>query len=241
MSATGAASSSYLFQRLVKYRKGSALLSLSLSPVRTKPLRLLCLGAHSDDLEIGCGGTVLRLITEVPDLEARWIVFSGSGHRGVEASNSAAALLEKVHQKEIDVKGFRDGYFPFQGAEIKDFFERVKGEFDPSLILTHYRHDAHQDHRLLAELTYNTFRDHLVLEYEIPKYDGDIGNPCVFVPLTTAQVSRKICVIREHFPSQRSRSWFTDETFLALARLRGIGCNAAEGLAEAFYARKIVL
>lgn len=217
------------------------MLSLCLSPIRAKPLKLLCLGAHSDDLEIGCAGTVLRLVTEVPALVVRWIVFSGGGPRGVEARNSAAAVLENVREKKIEVKGFRDGYFPFQGAEIKDCFERVKREFDPSLILTHYRHDAHQDHRLLAELTYNTYRDHLVLEYEIPKYDGDIGNPCVFVPLTMAQVSRKIGLIREHFPSQHGRTWFTEETFLALARLRGIGCNAPEGLAEAFYARKIVL
>lgn len=207
----------------------------------TKPLKVLCLGAHSDDLEIGCGGTVLRLVSEVPDLVVRWIVFSGNGQRGVEARNSAAAVLENVRQKEIEVRGFRDGYFPTQRAEIKDSFECVKREFDPSLILTHYRDDAHQDHRLVADLTYNTFRDHLVLEYEIPKYDGDIGNPCVFVPLTATQISRKVDLLREHFPSQQGRSWFSAETFLALARLRGIGCNAPDGLAEAFYARKIVL
>lgn len=217
------------------------MLSLGLPQMGSKPLKLLCLGAHSDDLEIGCGGTVLRFVTQVPDLAVRWIVFSGSDRRGQEARSSAAALLENVRRKEIEVKGFRDGYFPYQGAEIKDYFECLKRDFDPSLILTHYQQDAHQDHRLLAQLTYNTFRDHLVLEYEIPKYDGDLGNPSVFVPLTTGQVSSKVALIREHFPSQQGRSWFTDETFLALARLRGIGCNAPEGLAEAFYARKIVL
>ena len=203
-------------------------------------MKLLCLGAHADDIEIGCGGTTLRLAAEVPDLIVRWIVFSGAGLREVEARNSAAAFLENVSEKQIEVLGFRDGYFPFQGADIKDCFENVKHDFNPSLILTHWQGDAHQDHRLLAELTHNTFRDHLVLEYEIPKYDGDLGNPNFFVPLTHVQLCWKVEAISRHFPSQRRRSWFSDETFLAMARLRGIGCNAPEGLAEAFYARKIV-
>jgi LmbE family N-acetylglucosaminyl deacetylase len=217
------------------------LLSFVLPPERREKLKLLCLGAHADDIEIGCGGTVLRLAAEVPDLVARWIVFSGVGSRGAEARNSAAAFLEDISEKQIEVLEFRDGYFPFQGADIKDFFEAVKRDFDPSLVLTHWQGDAHQDHRLVAELTHNTFRDHLVLEYEIPKYDGDLGNPALFVPLTQAQVRRKIEIISQHFPSQRGRRWFSDETFLALARLRGIGCNAPEGLAEAFHVRKIVV
>jgi LmbE family N-acetylglucosaminyl deacetylase len=154
------------------------------------------LGAHADDIEIGCGGTLLRLVTEVPDLVARWIVFSGAGPRGAEAQSSAAAFLEDVSEKQIEVLGFRDGYFPFQGADIKDCFEAVQRDFDPSLILTHWQHDAHQEHRLVAELTHNTFRDHLVLEYEIPKYDGDLGNPSFFVPLTQAQLHRKAETIR---------------------------------------------
>jgi LmbE family N-acetylglucosaminyl deacetylase len=205
-----------------------------------RPLKLLCLGAHADDIEIGCGGTVLRLVAEIPDLVVRWIVFSGAGGRETEARNSAAAFLENVSKKQIEVLGFRDGYFPFQGADIKDFFESLKRDFAPSLVLTHWQGDAHQDHRLVAQLTHNTFRDHLVLEYEIPKYDGDLGNPSLFVPLTQAQLRRKVDIIERYFPSQHNRSWFSDETFLALARLRGIGCNAPEGLAEAFYARKIV-
>jgi LmbE family N-acetylglucosaminyl deacetylase len=204
------------------------------------PLKLLCLGAHADDIEIGCGGTVLRLSAELPDLVVRWIVFSGAGLRAAEARNSAAAFLENVSQKHIEVLGFRDGYFPSQSADIKDRFEAIKGDFEPSLVLTHWHGDAHQDHRLLAELTANTFRDHLVLEYEIPKYDGDLGNPGFFVPLTHAQMRRKVETIERHFTSQRGRSWFSEDTFLAIARLRGIGCNAPEGLAEAFYARKIV-
>jgi hypothetical protein len=173
-------------------------------------------------------------------LVVRWIVFSGVGLRGAEARSSASAFLENVSEKKIEVLDFRDGYFPFQGTEIKDCFEAVKRDFDPSLVLTHWQGDAHQDHRLVAELTHNTFRNHFVLEYEIPKYDGDLGNPAFFVPLTQVQLCRKIGTISRHFPSQRGRSWFSDETFLAIARLRGIGCNAPEGLAEAFYARKIV-
>jgi LmbE family N-acetylglucosaminyl deacetylase len=216
------------------------MLRVVLAPERQGPLKLLCLGAHADDIEIGCGGTILRLAAEMPDLVVRWIVFSGGRPREVEARNSAASFLENVAVKQIEVLQFRDGYFPFEGAAIKDRFEVIKCEFDPSLVLTHWQGDAHQDHRLIAELTHNTFRDHLVLEYEIPKYDGDFGNPAFFVPLTRAQVGRKVETIRRHFTSQRKRSWFSDDTFLALARLRGIGCNAPERLAEAFYVRKIV-
>ena len=217
------------------------MLPLIFPPEERESLKLLCLGAHSDDIEIGCGGTVLRLITEIPNLAVRWIVFSATGNREAEARNSAAEFLQDVVDKRIDIAGFRDGYFPFQGAEIKDYFEAIKADFDPTLILTHWYADAHQDHRLIAQLTHNTFRDHLVLEYEIPKYDGDLGNPAVFVPLTWDQVHRKVESLCRHFPSQTQRSWFCNETFLALARLRGIGCRAPDGVAEAFYARKIVL
>ena len=216
------------------------MLRLILPLDRRESLRLLCLGAHADDIEIGCGGTILRIAAEIPGLIVRWIVFSGDERRRAEAQNSAAALLENVSEKQIEVLEFRDGYFPSQGANIKDYFEAVKRDFDPSFILTHCQNDAHQDHRLLAELTFNTFRNHLMLEYEIPKYDGDLGNPNFFVPLTRAQLQRKIDTISHHFVSQQGRSWFTEETFVAMARLRGIGCNAPEGVAEAFYVRKIV-
>lgn len=217
------------------------MLPLSFSPERRGPLKLLCLGAHSDDIEIGCGGSVLRLAAENPELAVRWIVFSAAGIREAEARDSAGAFLQDIGDKRVDVVGFRDGYFPFQGAEIKDYFEAIKADFEPTLILTHWHGDAHQDHRLIAQLTHNTFRDHLVLEYEIPKYDGDFGNPVLFVPLTRDQVHRKAEMICRHFPSQIKRRWFCEETFLAMARLRGIGCNAPEGVAEAFHARKLVL
>src|SRR5215469_17812325 len=149
--------------------------------------------------------------------------------RAAEAQASAAAFLQGVKDSRVEILAFRDGYFPFEGDKIKDSFEALKRDLDPSLVLTHWQGDAHQDHRLVAELTHNTFRDHLVLEYEIPKYDGDLGNPAFFVPLTEAQLSRKVETIRQHFSSQHGRSWFSDDTFLALARLRGIGCNAPEG------------
>jgi len=217
-------------------------LRFALPPERERPLKLLCLGAHADDIEIGCAGTILRLMAEVPDLVVRWVVFSGDNGRQVEARASAAALLNgRAGSNRVEVLEFRDGYFPFQGASIKDRFEALKQDFDPSLILTHHKGDAHQDHRLVADLTHDTFRDHLVLEYEIPKYDGDLANPNVLVPLTRAQLRRKVEHIAEHFPSQRGRSWFSDETFMAVARLRGIGCNAPDGLAEGFHAHKIVL
>jgi len=211
-----------------------------LSPEANKPLRLLCLGAHSDDIEIGCGGTILRLAAEFPDLEVRWTVFSADGDRETEAQTSAASFLENL-KYQVEVLDFKDGYFPFIGANIKDHFETFKREFEPSIIMSHWLDDAHQDHRLLAMLTHNTFRNHLIMEYEIPKYDGDLGNPNVFVPLERAQFHRKVELIQRHFRSQQARSWFTDETFLAMARLRGIACNAPEGVAEAFYVRKLML
>jgi LmbE family N-acetylglucosaminyl deacetylase len=207
-----------------------------------EPLRLLCLGAHPDDIEIGCGGSILRLAAEHPTMSVRWLVFSGDAERRQEAAAAARWFLTGVARLEIEVLDFRDGFFPAQHAAIKEKFERLKHDYQPSLVLTHYREDLHQDHRLIAELTYNTFRDHLVWEYEIPKYDGDLGNPNLFLPLTAEQCRRKVSGLLEHFPSQRTRAaWFTGETFLGLMRLRGIGCNAPSGYAEAFYCRKAVI
>ena len=181
----------------------------------------------------------MRLAAERPDLIVRWVVFSGADGRETEARSSAAAFLQGDTRHRVDVLRYRDGYFPFAGADIKDAFEGIKRDFDPSLILTHWRGDAHQDHQLIANLTHQTFRDHLILGFEIPKYDSDLGNPNFFVPLTENQMRQKIRLILDHFTSQRSRRWFTDQTFLATARLRGIACNAPEGLAEGFHVDKV--
>lgn len=205
------------------------------------PRSLLCLGAHCDDVEIGCGGTLLRLLRENPGTAVHYVVFSGNRVREAEARDAAARLLRDAGQLRIDVHDFRNGYFPWVGHDIKEYFEALKHETRPDLILTHWRHDAHQDHALVADLTWNTFRDHLILEYEIPKYDGDLARPGVFVPLTNDDVAGKLAVLRDCFPSQRHRSWFTDETFLGLMRLRGVESNAMAGYAEAFHCRKLVV
>jgi LmbE family N-acetylglucosaminyl deacetylase len=207
----------------------------------SEPFRLLCLGAHADDIEIGCGGTILRLVAERPGLSVRWVVFSGSEHRRQEAEASAGRFLAGADDATVTVHGFRDGYFPSQHAEIKEAFEELKRDWRPTLVLTHFREDLHQDHRIVSELTYNTFRDHLVWEYEVAKYDGDLGNPNLFSPLSESHCQQKIATLLDCFASQRGHQWFTAETFAAMLRLRGIGCNAPSGMAEAFYCRKAVV
>jgi LmbE family N-acetylglucosaminyl deacetylase len=204
-------------------------------------LRVLCFGAHSDDIEIGCGGTILRLLAEHPGSTVRWVVLSSSPERKSEALASAREFLTQAEQTEVAVRQFRDGYFPDQWAAIKDVFESTKPVARPDLILTHHRFDRHQDHRVVAELTWNTFRDHLILEYEIPKYEGDLGSPNLFVPLSEATARLKSDLIVRHFGSQGSRRWFRAETFEAVMRLRGVECNAPEGVAEAFHAAKVVI
>jgi LmbE family N-acetylglucosaminyl deacetylase len=206
-----------------------------------KPLsRLLVIGAHSDDIEIGCGGTVLRLVEEYPDLEVAWMVLSALGDRLAEAQVSAEAMLTPLRQRDIIVHPFRDGFLPYEGSAVKECFEDLKARFHPELILTHYGRDAHQDHRLVSELTWNTFRDHLILEFEIPKYDGDMGAPNFFVCLEEERVQRKIVHLQRHFPSQTGRQWFTEDLFRSLMRLRGVECNSPSRYAEAFYCRKAV-
>lgn len=205
------------------------------------PYRILCLGSHSDDIEIGCGGTLMRLAQAHPDASVHWVVFSAEeDERRREAIESAERILFDVPDRKIVVKGFRASFFPYSGTAIKECFEEIKGEFAPDLIFTHYHKDLHQDHRLIAELTWNTFRDHLILEYEIPKYDGDLGAPNVFVRLDGATCRRKIESLMTCFPSQREKRWFTEDTFLGLMRLRGIESNAPERYAEGFYCRKLV-
>jgi LmbE family N-acetylglucosaminyl deacetylase len=215
--------------------------ALELATFAAGPGAVLCIGAHCDDIEIGCGGTVLRLLELNPSLVVHWVVLCSDARRRAEALDGARRFLGKDADERVRIQAFRDGFLPYVGAEVKDFFERIKGQLQPDLILTHFRSDLHQDHRLVSELTWNTFRDHLILEFEIPKYDGDLGAPNFFVPLSEALVARKLEHVMGAFPSQRGKRWFTAETFRALMRLRGIECNAADGYAEAFYARKLVL
>ncbi|HTT22825.1 MAG TPA: PIG-L deacetylase family protein [Candidatus Sulfotelmatobacter sp.] len=216
------------------------MLSLALPSIGAAPLKILCLGSHSDDIEIGCGGTILQLLSRDRKLDVVWVVFSSDKNREREARNSAELFLDKAKRKEIIVKKFRDGFFPFDGPKIKEFFEGLK-RVSPDLILTHNRKDAHQDHRLIAELTWNTFRDHWILEYEIPKYDGDVGQPSVFVPLESDVCQKKGEYLMEAFQSQHNKRWFEKETFLSLMRLRGMECNSPSGYAEAFYCRKLTI
>lgn len=205
------------------------------------PLRILCLGAHPDDIEIGCGGSLLELLDRCPMADVEWVVFAANAAREREAKHSARLLLEKAHRHRVSVKRFRDGFFPYQGAAIKRAVEELKRRPAPDLVFTHYRDDRHQDHRLISDLTWNTFRDHLILEYEIPKYDGDLGAPNCFIPLTRRTCTRKIQHLQAAFASQREKHWFTPDTFLGLMRLRGMECRARHGYAEAFYGRKIAL
>lgn len=207
---------------------------------KDQPFTVLCLGAHSDDIEIGCGGTLLTLAQNYPHLRVVWVVFTAQGARKQEASDSVDDFLAQVSEKEVLLESFRDGFLPYQGAEVKDFFEALKKRVSPDLILTHYRHDLHQDHRLVCDLTWNTWRNHLILEYEIPKYDGDMGVPNFFVPLQQGAAHQKTALLLKHFGTQRSKDWFTDDTFLGLMRLRGVECKAPEKYAEAFYGRKMV-
>jgi LmbE family N-acetylglucosaminyl deacetylase len=206
-----------------------------------EPLRLLAIGAHSDDIEIGCGGTILKLIEQGSLSEVCWVVLTGETKRAAEAGESANALLRDLPRKRVILKDFRDGYFPYDGADIKRFFEELKAEFSPDVILTHQRADLHQDHRVTCELTWNTFRDHLILEYEIPKYDGDMGAPNVFIPLAESLCRNKVEHLMTHFGSQLSKQWFKDDLFAGLLRLRGMECNSPSSYAEAFYCRKAML
>jgi LmbE family N-acetylglucosaminyl deacetylase len=216
------------------------MIQLSLDGAARGGLKVLCLGSHSDDIEIGCGGTILRLAEQYPDSTFHWVVFSATGVRAGEAACAAKRFTSSAHLSGPVLKTFPDGFLPFVGAEVKAVFEELKA-FSPDLIFTHNRKDAHQDHRQVAELTWNTFRNHLILEYEIPKYDGDLGQPSVFVPLEKETYQNKVQFIMDAFQSQHSKHWFQPETFLSLMRLRGMECNAPSGYAEAFYGRKLVL
>jgi LmbE family N-acetylglucosaminyl deacetylase len=205
------------------------------------PRRVLAIGCHADDIEIGCGGTLLTLAQSNPRLEVHWVVLAAPGARGTEAKASAEAFLADVGHAEIEVHEFRDGFLPYVGGEVKDVFEQLKGRVNPQIVLTHASYDLHQDHRLACELTWNTFRNHLILEYEIPKVDGDLGRPNVFVPLTKTIAEQKLALLEQHFPSQSGKHWFDRDTFTGLMRLRGMEAVAPERFAEAFTCRKLSL
>lgn len=203
--------------------------------------RILCLGAHSDDIEIGCGGALLTLLGQSKAREIRWVVFCSNPARADEARRSATAFLKGVAARKVDIKTFRDGFLPYIGAPVKECFEEIKREFAPDLIFTHCRHDLHQDHRLLCELTWNTFRSHLILEYEIPKFDADLRSPNVFVALSPAVARRKVRALMRHFGTQRNKQWFSEDLFYGLMRLRGIEANSPTRYAEGFYGRKLLV
>jgi LmbE family N-acetylglucosaminyl deacetylase len=217
------------------------MIRLSLNNVPQDRFDILCLGCHSDDIEIGCGGTLLQLAQDYPGCVFHWVVFNAVGVRQAEARRGAELFGGTRLAGQPRLESFRDGFMPFMGSQIKEVFEDIASKVSPQLIFTHSRSDSHQDHRLIAELTWNTFRNHFVLEYEIPKYDGDMGQPSVFLPLSHGVHEQKARNIVEAFASQRGKRWFDETTFLSLMRLRGMECNSATGYAEAFYCRKLTL
>ena len=214
---------------------------LKISVENRTPKKILCLGAHCDDIEIGCGGALLKLIRTMKDVHVYWVVFSSNDRREKEALKSATDFLRSLKKKNIVIKRFRNSFFPYCGAEIKEYFEQLTKEFSPDIIFTHFRNDLHQDHRLISELTWNTYRNHLILEYEIPKYDGDLGSPNFFIQFDEATSREKTGKIMKYFKSQYDKAWFTEDTFLSTLRLRGVESNAPEKYAEGFYCRKIIL
>jgi len=217
------------------------MMKMEFSRQEGQTLRILCLGAHSDDIELGCGGTILRLLSERDDVEVHWVVLGSSSQRNAEATESAKKFLAGSVKRYITVKNFRDGYFPFIGEKIKDYFEQLKKRVSPDIIFSHYRHDLHQDHRIISELTWNTFRNHLILEYEVLKYDGDMSFPNFFVPLDKEISRKKVAYIVETFQSQREKDWFTEDAFLSVLRIRGIESKSNGGYAEGFYCRKLII
>jgi LmbE family N-acetylglucosaminyl deacetylase len=215
------------------------MLKLNLDRKSNSEYKVLCLGAHCDDIEIGCGGTILKLVENYPNTVFYWVVFSSNERRAKEAIKSANLFLQGAKVENIVMKEFRNSYFPFVGTEIKEYFERLKKDFDPDIIFTHYRQDLHQDHRLISDLTWNSFRNHLILEYEIFKYDGDLGNPNFFVHLDEQKCQKKVQYLLDTFVSESNKHWFTEDTFRSIMRLRGVESNSPGKYAEAFYCRKM--
>lgn len=219
---------------------GTLMIALQL-PKSGDTISALCLGAHADDIEIGAGGTILSWIASGMRLHVHWCVLSGSETRLAEAQASAAAFLAGAASVQVEICQFRDGFFPYQGSDIKVWMEELKHRTAPDVIFTHRHDDAHQDHREISQLTWNSFRNHLILEYEIPKWDGDLGQPNFYSPLTNVILDLKIRLLHAAFGSQRSKDWFDTEVFRGLARLRGMECRVPECYAEAFFVRKALL
>jgi LmbE family N-acetylglucosaminyl deacetylase len=217
------------------------MLRVQFGNLEVSPRRILCLGAHCDDIEIGCGGTILRLIQENPNLEFYWVVFSSTPQRKREAREAARMFLGASVRSRVVIRNFRDSFFPYEGKVIKQFMESIKKRYQPDLIFTHYRDDLHQDHQVISELTWNAFRNHLILEYEIPKYDGDLGSPNFFMGLDEALCKRKISNILRAFRSQAAKQWFSEDTFRAVLHIRGMESHAEGKFAEGFYCRKVVV
>ncbi|MEM7068643.1 MAG: PIG-L deacetylase family protein [Pseudomonadota bacterium] len=204
--------------------------------------KILCLGAHSDDIEIGCGGTILKLLNANPDISIHWVVFSAIGERKDEALTAANSFLKNAGANKIELHNFPDTRFPYSEAnEIKECFSKLASNVNPDLVFTHRKDDAHQDHRLIADLTWQHFRNHLIFEYEIPKYEGDLGQPNLFVSIDETWVKEKIDILMNAFISQQDKYWFTPDNFEALMRIRGLECHSESGFAEAFYCSKMRL
>lgn len=216
------------------------MLDLAFNGIRKKRLEVLCIGAHCDDIEIGCGATLMRLADERP-ISITWVTLASTPKRAAEAKKSAKLVLRHARRSDVIIASFRDGFLPAQWGEVKEYFESLKVLPRPDIIFTHAGADLHQDHRVASELTWNTFRDHLILEFEIPKFDGDLTQPNFYVPVSRRIVDRKCRHLHQAYVSQRNKVWFDDETIRGLMRLRGLECNAADGYAEAFHARKVRL
>jgi len=214
-------------------------LKFSFDHSKSEGLKILCLGAHCDDIEIGCGGTILKLIQQYDIEEIHWVVFCSNTTRKKEAEESASQFLEGVKSK-VTVHNFKDGYTPAQWSEIKDKFEKLKKIISPDVIFTHTRDDRHQDHRTIHNFTWNTFRNHMILEYEIPKYDGDLTTPALYVEVDRETAERKNRIILESFQSQQNKHWLDDELLNSLMRIRGVESVSESGFAEGFHVRKMV-
>ena len=213
-----------------------------MTPARFERLgSVLCLGAHADDIEIGCGGTLCKWMEQHPGLSVHWVVFSATEPRSAEARQSAERFLESADESSVRVLDFRDSFFPYQAEAIKEAVHAIAAEVSPDLIFTHRPDDAHQDHRVVSELTWCAFRNHAILEYEIPKYEGDLGRPNVLVELSAQHAQQKVDHLMSAFPSQANKPWYDEETFRSILRLRGLECHSASRYAEGFYARKIVM